>query len=79
MTSIGFGGGEVIEVSLTLDEVRKLLQSALANGALLELEADNGETVIINPQQVKVLQNSGAARTHVADARDGRDNVDEDG
>jgi len=59
MVSIGFGGGEVIVVDLSLDEVRELLQQALAGDALLELEAENGEPVIINPQQVKVLQNSG--------------------
>jgi hypothetical protein len=60
MTSIGFGGGEVIEVGLSLEEVRKLLQEALASRTLVELQAENGETVIINPEQVKVLQNSGA-------------------
>jgi hypothetical protein len=58
-TSIGFGGGEVIEVSLSLDEVRDVLQRARASGAMVELEALNGEPVIINPDQVKVLQNSG--------------------
>ena len=60
MVSIGFGGGEVIEVGLPLEQVRTLLQEALRNGTMLELEAQNGETVVINPQQVKVLQNSGA-------------------
>lgn len=61
MVSIGFGGGEVIEVGLPLEEVRTLLQKALHDGAMLELvEAQNGEKVVINPQQVKVLQNSGA-------------------
>jgi hypothetical protein len=59
MTSIGFGGGEVIEVGLPLDEVRSLLQNALAQRELLELEGLDGETLIINPEQVKVLQNSG--------------------
>ena len=59
MTSIGFGGGEAIEVSLSLEEVRKLLQKALVEGALLELEDASGEEIVINPQQVKVLQNSG--------------------
>jgi hypothetical protein len=59
MTSIGFGGGEVIEVQLSLNEVRKLLQEALRNEALVELEGLDGQTLIINPQQVKVLQNSG--------------------
>ena len=60
MTSIGFGGGDVIEVSLALDDVRDLLQRALATGSLVEFETPNGEKMIINPQQVKVLQNSGA-------------------
>jgi hypothetical protein len=58
MTSIGFGGGEVVQVDLSLDEVRKLLQDALTNRQMLQLQAENGETVVINPEQVKVLQNS---------------------
>jgi hypothetical protein len=60
VVSIGFGGGEVIEVGLPLEQVRTLLQTALRDGTLVELEAQNGEKVVINPQQVKVLQNSGA-------------------
>lgn len=72
MTSIGFGGGEVIEVSLTLDDVRELLQSALTKGSLVELEDLSGDRVIINPQQVKVLQNSGAPETFPAEQADGR-------
>lgn len=59
MTSIGFGGGEVIEVGLSLGEVRKLLQEALATQTLLEIEGLDGEPLVINPQQVKILQNSG--------------------
>jgi hypothetical protein len=59
-TSIGFGGGEVIEVGLPLEEVRKLLEDALDKRELVSLKAENGETVVINPEQVKVLQNSGA-------------------
>lgn len=59
MTSIGFGGNEVIQVDLPLSEVRERLQEALANRVLLEFRAQNGETVVINPEQVKVLQNSG--------------------
>lgn len=58
MTSIGFGGGEVVQVDLPLDEVRKLLQDALTDRKMLQLQAENGETVVINPEQVKVLQNS---------------------
>lgn len=65
MVSIGFGGAEVIQVNLPLDEVRKLLQEALEKRVLLELQVQNEhgeeETVIINPEQVKVLQNSGPA------------------
>lgn len=60
MVSIEFGGGETIEVGLSLEEVRTRLQRALHNGTMLELEGQNGEKVVINPQQVKVLENSGA-------------------
>lgn len=57
MTAVRFSGGEVIEVNLPVEDVRKLLQKALANGVLLELEAPDGETLVINPQQVQYLQN----------------------
>jgi hypothetical protein len=59
MTSIGFGGGEVIQVDLKLSEVRELLQDGLAHRQLVQFVAITGETVVINPEQVKVLQNSG--------------------
>lgn len=58
MTSIGFGGGEVIQVDLSLEAVRNLLQDALAKRQMAEFRAQNGETILINPEQVKVLQNS---------------------
>ncbi len=70
MTSIGFGGGEVIEVGLSLNEVRELLQKALASQSLLELEGLDGELLIINPQQVKVLQNSGEPESFPVHERD---------
>jgi hypothetical protein len=57
MTAIRFSGGQSIEVDLALDDVRNLLQKALARNALLELENPQGEMVIINPQQVQFLQN----------------------
>lgn len=57
MTAVRFSGGDVIEVGLDLDEVRQLLQKALAQNLLLELEAPDGEKLIINPQQVQYLQN----------------------
>jgi hypothetical protein len=59
MTSIGFGGGEVIQVDMKLSEVRELLQQGLTERQMVQFEALNGETVVINPEQVKVLQNSG--------------------
>jgi hypothetical protein len=58
MTSIGFGGGEVIQVDLSLEDVRNLLQEALKNRQMAEFRVQNGETILINPEQVKVLQNS---------------------
>lgn len=58
MTSIGFGGGEVIQVDLSLEDVRNILQDALQERKMAEFQAQNGETVLINPEQVKVLQNS---------------------
>jgi hypothetical protein len=72
MTSIGFGGGEVIEVSLPLAQVRGLLQQALGEQAMVELEDLNGEKVVINPQQVKVLQNSGDPEPFPAAEANGR-------
>jgi hypothetical protein len=59
MTSIGFGGGEVIQVDMKLSEVRELLQQGLTERQMVQFEALNGETVVINPEQVKVLQKSG--------------------
>lgn len=60
MTMLRFSGGEVIDVALSLAEVRELLQKALAQHVLLELESPDGETVVINPQQVQYLQNGSA-------------------
>lgn len=64
MTAVRFSGGEVIEVNLSVDEVRDLLQKAIANGVLLELEAPDGETLVINPQQVQYLQNGSLEPFH---------------
>lgn len=57
MTILRFSGGETIEVGLSLEEVRELLQEALGKGVLLELAAPDGDTIVINPQQVQFLQN----------------------
>jgi hypothetical protein len=55
MTSIGFGGGEVIQVDMTLREVRERLEYALAWQQMCKFQVD-GETILINPKQVKILQ-----------------------
>ena len=57
VTAVRFSGGEVIEVKLSLQDVRKLLQEALAKNVLLELKAEDGDMIVINPQQVQYLQN----------------------
>ena len=57
MTAVRFSGGETIEVRLPLEAVRELLQKALAKNVLLELEAPDGDMLVINPVQVQYLQN----------------------
>ena len=71
MTAVRFSGGEVIEVDLPVDHVRDLLQEALEKRVLLELQGPDGDTLVINPQQVQYLQNGSvepfpAAGTHTA-------------
>ena len=56
MTILRFSGGEVVQVSLKLEEVQQLMQDAIAAGVLLELNAPDGRTLIINPQQIQYLQ-----------------------
>jgi hypothetical protein len=58
LTSIGFGAGEVIEVGLPIEEVRALLQGALTERELVEFQDLEGEILVINPLQVKVIQHS---------------------
>ena len=60
MTMLRFSGGEVIEVGLSLEQVRDLVQTALAQHVLLELEASDGSIVVINPQQVQFFQDANA-------------------
>ena len=61
MTAVRFSGGEAIEVNLSLNEVRRLLQEAIEKRVLLELQAPDGRVVIINPEQVQILQDTDAA------------------
>lgn len=58
MTAVRFNGGEVLEIDLTLREVRDLVQEALAHNVLLELTAKDGRKIVINPHQVQVLQDA---------------------
>jgi hypothetical protein len=67
MASIGFGAGEAIEVHLPLSVLRDMLQKALAEGSLVELEDPRGEKIVINPQQVKILQDSDTPEPFPAD------------
>jgi len=50
-----------MQVSLGLEEVQRLIQDALAAGVLLELNAPDGRTLVINPQQIQYLQASDLA------------------
>lgn len=55
-TSISFGGTDVIEVGMPLDEVKQLVQEGVRRGALVELEDTRGERLFFNPTQVKIIQ-----------------------
>lgn len=56
-SEIRFGSGETLRVGLELSQIQELLQRALRENALLELEAPGGRVVVINPQQIQMLQN----------------------
>lgn len=56
MTKLQLSGGEVIQIELRLEELREALQAALAENRLLELNAPDGRSVVINPHQVQYLQ-----------------------
>jgi hypothetical protein len=71
VTVIRFSGEEVIEVNLSLEDVRDLLQNALATRVLLELESEEGDSLVINPQQVQYLQNGSGEEFPPASLRSG--------
>jgi hypothetical protein len=56
MTILRFSGGETLRVGLDLARVQELLQTALAENILLELEGPSGEVIVVNPQQVQFLR-----------------------
>jgi len=55
-TSIGFGEGDVIQVSASIRRMRRRIERALPRRRLLQLKDRNGEAMVINPMQVKILQ-----------------------
>jgi thiamine pyrophosphokinase len=55
-TIIRFAGGGTVRVDMDLSRVHELLQRALADNVLLELESPDGRIVVINPQQVQILE-----------------------
>jgi len=61
MTLLRFSGGEAVSVHLSLADLQKLLQEAIRKNALLEIDAPNGTTLVINPQQVQYLQEADEA------------------
>jgi len=69
VTVVRFSGGEILRVGLSVPEVQKLLQRAIAEGVMLELQAPDGQILVINPQQVQYLQTEhGEATAQATDA-----------
>lgn len=69
---IEFGSGRVLEVDLDLDQAtwNRLLQAALRDHSLLELEEVGGHTLTINPQQIETVRLlTGAGSTAPDEAR----------
>jgi hypothetical protein len=58
MTVLQLTGGKEIRVGRTYDEIRELLERALAENKLLELARDDGTVVLINPNNVDYIQNT---------------------
>lgn len=58
MTLLQLTDGKEIRVSQGYDDIRGLLQKAIAEGTWLELQRDDGTVVGINPANVSYIQNS---------------------
>lgn len=58
MTVLQLTGGKEIRVPLSYEELRDLLEQALAAGKLLELARSDGTVVLINPNNVDYIQNA---------------------
>lgn len=57
MTVLQLTGGTEIQVPMTYEEIRGLLETAIAQGKLLELARGDGTVVLVNPHNVDYVQN----------------------
>ena len=55
-TSIGFGGGDVIQGAWSLNKTRRVFQRAMRRRRLVRVTSVEGVVFVINPNQWKVLQ-----------------------
>ncbi|MBA2556937.1 MAG: hypothetical protein H0V12_06275 [Chloroflexi bacterium] len=58
MTVLQLTGGTEIRVPMTYEEIRELLETAIAQGKLLELARSDGATVLVNPNNVDYISNT---------------------
>jgi len=58
MVVLQLTGGKEIRVDMTYEEIRGLLEDALAARKLLELKRSDGTKVLVNPNNVDYIQNS---------------------
>jgi hypothetical protein len=57
MTLLQLTSGKEIRVQLSYEEIRDLLEKAIATGKLLELARHDGMLVLVNPNNVDYIQN----------------------
>lgn len=57
MTILQLSDGKEIRVSQSYEEIRNLLQEAIAKGGWLEIHGENGQVTGINPSNVSYIQN----------------------
>jgi hypothetical protein len=62
MTVLQLTDGKEVRVPESYAEVRGLLERALAENKLLELERSDGTVVLINPNNVDYIQNTAGMR-----------------
>lgn len=66
MTVLRFSGGETLKVAIEFGELLKLLQKALANGGLMEINTPDHGTLVVNAHQVQYVQDADDAFDFVA-------------